>query len=157
MTRISYGHVRIRIQDLSVGEEASSAIITCAVRESTEPKFSVRSTVAAVLHPTNLWNSILSTTYSPPIDDESHTIQCYVLMFHFKRSGSFTDVGSVIGLNWTVGLTPFRGRFEDISLNGMRIILNGPNYFYTWPNIDFGKFVMVWIRLGHYDFFFVFS
>lgn len=35
-----------------------------------------------------------------------------------------------IGLNWTVGLTPFKGRFEDISLAGIRFSLNGPDYLY---------------------------
>lgn len=69
----------------------------------------------------------------------------HILKFHFNRSASHCKIEHMIEnmighwlvfvhvLNWMVGPTPIDLKFEVISLDTMRFILNHPDYLDVGP------------------------
>lgn len=58
------------------------------------------------------------------------------ILFYFFESGPLHHV-----INCIVGSTPFESKFKDLSLHGMRFILNNLDHLFVHPMMEFLKFV----------------
>lgn len=100
------------------------------------------------------------------VQDKSH-LQWQILWFYFSRNGSHRLIEHMIEsvtkrwhdinhvsymqmLNWMVGPTPIALKFVDISVTGMKFILNGPDYLSIGTTMEFKKCV-IWFLWYSYD------